>query len=302
MDEKVIKKLRGGFCTLDDLGLTHRDIERFKKRGFDVQKKGRHYFIPSNTSHNYLVVSTTRHESTEVLTADISDTHAGCNQFNERGLREFLETAEREGVKTIHHSGDLVDGYGVYRGQLMNLSEWKAEDQAGILAKILNDYPFNVIAIKGNHDMSFEAQGGLPVGKILEKMCTGFVYLDDVFCDIVQDGVLKRMVHGASGRAYARSYPSQVYIRELMNGDRGHRKLNGHLYRIQVLQMGHYHTDMNYETAGIQVIHPGNFQGPTEFTTRRGLMGPQGGRITKMKVKNGEIQEFESRFVRVKDE
>lgn len=303
LDEKIVKKLTNGRYTLEQLKLRSRDIRDLKKKGFNVKRHrvngNTYYYIKTKADNNTLIISPSSNAQTEIWSADISDTHAGCKHFNEYGLRTFLDKAAQEGFTHVHHSGDLCDGYGVYRGQLNELSAWKSEDQAKILADVLNDYPLDYIAIKGNHDVSFEMKGGLPVGKILERMVPELTYIDDICGDLVLEGVLKRLLHLA-GHGYAKSYPGQVYVRNLLDADRGHEKIGNKRYQIQVIQMGHCHTDMLYETAGIYIMHPGNFQGPNEFLTRRGLVGPSGGRLTKMKVKKGQILEYESRFVKVK--
>jgi len=300
-DDKIVRRLYHDRHSLAELGITHKDVYRLRAKGFNVKEvleaDGRKYYIKTVADNNIVLISPAQKDSTDVSWAEISDTHSGCDTFNESGLHYFLTKACAEGIKHVHHSGDLCDGYGVYNGQLNHLSYWRSEDQAEKLADILKLFPLDYYAIKGNHDVSVERSGGVPVGKIVAAMCPRFTYIDDIVADLVIDGMCKRMIHGSGGSCYAKSYSSQVYIRNLLDSDRGHIKVHGKLYRIKCLQVGHHHTEISYQTAGIHVTHPGGFQGPTDYTVRRGLVGPMGGRITKLVVRNGDVEEFDSKFI-----
>ena len=59
-----------------------------------------------------------------------------------------------------------------------------------------------------------------------------------------------------------------------------------------------YHTMMFYESAGIVVTHPGNFQFPNDFTIRKGLVGSQGGLLVKCKMQDGKVLDYNPTFIK----
>ena len=296
----MIRMLQKNPCTLKELGAQNKDLAALRTLGFVLETRKQHgntyYFLPSKSGAEVYKYSD---GNGDITFGEMADPHAGCKQFNRSGLEYFLGKCVSEKVRHVHIYGDLTDGNGhVYHGQLNNLETWLEEEQARILADVLSQYPLTYEAVKGNHDLSHELAGGIPVGKIIAGMMDNFVYIDNVVGDLLINGkILKRMIHLGFGQAYAKSYPGQVYIRNLLDADRGHVDVGNRHYRIRMVGIGHLHTEICYQTAGIYVTHPGSFQGPTDYTVRRGLVGPMGGRITKLKVSGSEIEEFDSRFV-----
>jgi len=148
------------------------------------------------------------------------------------------------------------------------------------------------------HDFSFEKRGAPNPIRLIEEKVKNFTFLNNYAGDIIIAGVLKRMVHGASGRAYAKSYPGQTYLRDLMDGQGEDAYVHGNKYRVRFVQIGHYHTFMYYESAGVVVTHPGNFQFPNDFTIRKGLVGSQGGMLVSTTVQDGKVLEYTPTFIK----
>ena len=302
--DALASKLSRGYFTLEELGVKLADIRRLQDKGYrvhSVKREGKMFYAiltaAENVSH-YISGATKKAQT--VKWVEISDIHVGSKQFDETGLRQVLKRAVDEGFTDVHISGDLCDGYKVYPGHLVNLRMWKAEDQATLLAEILRDYPLNYFAITGNHDYSFEMQGGTnPILKV-EELVPNFIYLPSFAADLVICGVLKRMIHGATGRAYALSYPGQTYIRNLNDAAGTDAYIHGRKYRIRFIQIGHFHSSIMYESAGMVITHPGNFQFPNEYTLRRALVGEQCGRFTTVVIQNGKVLEYSSNVVKPK--
>jgi hypothetical protein len=56
---------------------------------------------------------------------------------------------------------------------------------------------------------------------------------------------------------------------------------------------------MMYRSFGVRVTHPLTFQKPNDYTEGMGKVGPRGGRITEMDVKNGEILYYNSEVLEI---
>ncbi len=303
---RLARKMCKGQYTLRELGITAQDIRQLRRSGYQViaqnTPRGRIYHVEVATGVVAHYISGASKEPQSVSWVELSDLHAGSYQFDEKGLRCILKRAVDEGYKDVHISGDLTDGFGVYRGQLQNLKYWNCQDQADLVVNILADYDLDYYAIKGNHDVSFEKTGSpSPLQMVETSMAQEgkkFVFLDGMAADLVICGVLKRMVHLDGGNSYAKSYPGQTYIRNLLDSAGDSVNIGGNNYRIALLQFGHFHTSIEYEAAGIVCTHPGNFQLPNDFTTRRGLVGTQGGRFTSCIIEDKQIIEHRSTFIK----
>lgn len=306
--DQIIKRLLKDQCTLQELGITLEDVINIKSLGYRVQNQqtsnGEVYYIVTEAENASLFISPKSKEAQTIKWVELSDIHAGSIQFDEQGLRSVLALAVKEGFQQVHISGDLCDGFKVYPAHQNNLRFHKADDQANLLASVLMEFPLYYIACKGNHDYSYEKQGGINPIKLVENTVNQangqakFTFLDSFAGDIVIAGMIKRMVHLDGGRAYAKSYPSQTYIRNLFDSHGENIPIGGKEYRIRFLQSGHFHTDIAFESAGIFITHSGNFQFPNDYTTRRGLVGEQGCRFTTVVVKNGQVLEYSSRFIK----
>ncbi len=120
---------------------------------------------------------TPRKASEPVYAALISDLHVGSRQFMREELRHFLlwlngkfgdpnlrEIASH--IKYVVIAGDLVDGIGIYPGQVRELAIKDIHRQYDIVSNYLEHIPeyIEVILIPGNHDASRKAlpQPALP--------------------------------------------------------------------------------------------------------------------------------------------
>ncbi|MFA5185342.1 MAG: metallophosphoesterase [Patescibacteria group bacterium] len=298
--DTLARKLAKGYWTLEDLKVRYADIRRLTDKGYRVHSykvSGKTYYSILAESENVsLHLSGATPDAKHYKWLELSDLHAGSKQFDELGLREILGKAVKDGYKMCFIAGDLHDGTHIYPGHMVNLRFFSAEDQANLLAEILMDYPLHYYATTGNHDYSFEKEGGVNPCHLLQEKVQNFVYLPYFAADIIIGGVLRRQIHGATGRAYALSYPGQTYIRNLLDASGEHAYVKGKKYRLRFIQLGHFHSVIHYESAGIQVTQSGNFQFPNEYTVRRGLVGPQGGRFVDVVIQNGQILSYNSRF------
>lgn len=304
---KVAARMKKDQCTLAELGIKPSDIRKMKDEGYRIwshnTEEGRLYYISSNEQLSHFI-SKKQKKAVEHRWLELSDLHVGCKQFDEEGLRHCLQRAVDEGYERAFISGDLTDGNFCYRGQSRNLRYSTSQGQADYLTEILMDYDLEYYAIKGNHDEAFEKAGAPNPGALVEARMYqeggSFTFFDSQAADVIIGGTLKRMVHLSGGGAYAKSYPAQVYIRNLLDSHGENVKIGNTKYRLRFLQCGHFHSDICFETAGIHVTHPGNFQFPNDFTIRKGLVGYQGCRFTQCVITNGNVTEFSSKFIKAR--
>ena len=299
---KLIRKMTTQQCSLGELQTSLKVIRSLKDQGYKIcsqqyDKEREVFYITQALELDSYFISGISDCQQTVKWVELSDLHCGAIQFDDKGLREVLQRAVDEGYENVHISGDLHDGMGVYRGQLGNLRYWTEVDQAAFLIEILSDYKLKYISITGNHDQSFVTQGAINPIAIVQKNVPNFTFLNSFAADLVICGVLKRMVHLGSGSSYAKSYPGQIYVRNLLDAQGEHVYVQKKKYRIRFLQLGHFHTDIQYDTAGIKITHPGNFCFPNDYLVRRGLVGPQGARFTEVTIKSGKVLKYNSAFV-----
>lgn len=108
--------------------------------------------------------------SVPIFAALISDIHVGSNKFMEKEFNRFLRWLKGEEgndklreiagrIKYLVIAGDIVDGIGIYPGQLEGLTITDIYEQYRKAAKFFEQIPeyIDVIIIPGNHDASRKA-------------------------------------------------------------------------------------------------------------------------------------------------
>lgn len=301
LDTRIYKLLKQTRWTKDDLvnmlGISKNDLQqrlrKLEEKGVKLERSdGVVYVIDTLGETEYFVYSKAKANTSVQRFVLTSDWHAGSIQHDKEGLEDCIKKATDMGARFVLHSGDLSDGFGVYHGQLNNLSLWKVEDQVGLLAKEINKMGLNVYGIAGNHDYSYTQNTGVRVPYLLGKETKLFHDLGDFQADFVVDGVEIRLIHGAGGNAYAVSYPAQRYLRNLAEGTPDQVP--------DMLAIGHFHTNIVFDIYGCTVIHPGNFQKPNEFMIRRGIRGVRGCYFVEMQTYSGDIMRYESTFIKAR--
>lgn len=178
-----------------------------------------------------------------------------------------------------------------------NIMESKLREPVWCL--LVNNHNFMVrhegkISFTGN---SFTQQNGVRPLAILEAKVDNFKNLGDFRADIVQNGIKTRLLHGGRARTYAKSYPSQTYLRDYFAGLE-HEQLKD-VPHIMVL--GHFHIYYDGFDYGMHILQPGSFQdGDNEYCIRRGLTGPTGLWHIEIAHQSGELAGFGARWVKPK--
>ena len=310
-EKRLIKFLRNHKATLDEIAEEFKtDAVAMKKRidalndsgilvsqGTGIKRSDMLYHINMlpELGNVFHISDASRDAKTDVFGAS-SDWHIASKYHLPKSWHEAMKRAGGHGVKRVLVAGDLLDGVGIYKGHLENLLAVSVEDQTDMAAEAIAKHPkLEFWAIAGNHDYSYTQQNGAKPLAILEAKVDNFKNLGDFRADIIQNGIRTRLLHGGSGRTYARSYPSQVYLRDYFSGLEHEELANV----PQIMVLGHFHTFYNGKDYGMHILQPGSFQdGDNEFCIRRGLTGPTGMFVIDMKHKNGEIRDFSATYLK----
>lgn len=298
---KVVEKMKSKQLTLKQLKLTMEDINYLRDNGHNVKEQydprveDYVYYIVTSGDTAYIKISDPLKQGQEVnlKLLEISDLHCGCRNFDKQGLDRTLQEAQARGVEFVHISGDLIDGFGVYRGQENNLKHNKAIEQINELMAVLEKYDFWYIASMGNHDQSFCMKGGLDPIKYLEakmaKKGKRFTYLSAYEANIIHAGIVFRLIHLSGGAARAASYKVQVYLSRVFESNLNDVEIGGKIYNLRSIQAGHFHTFYSLSMSGIRIIMPGNFQHDGDLEKRMGISGKTGGIFTELTIIGDKI-------------
>ena len=287
---------------------TYELLDRIEQARYDlrisIEKRGRRevswYHIKSTKDTANLVLSPRSRKKETIKMLLITDLHAGDKHFYKKGLEEVLKTAWDKDVRHCYIAGDIVAGRTVYSGQIEDLKYVDEEDQVQEAADVLANYEYTYAAITGNHDENWMKNGAPSPVKLLSDKLPDLIDLKSIQANIVIEGVLMQMVHGAGGAAYARSYPAQKYLRNLAEQGSLEQEVDGVKYPIGILHLGHYHTQAHFRLFGAHVFQAGSFQlAESSFSKRQGFVGVHGGYIVEMVTQRGKILRITPTWIEV---
>jgi len=222
----------------------------------------------------------------------VSDTHIGSLYTKYDALEEFYKLLQSEGITTVLHCGDILDGHKIYRGQEFEQDAVGLEKQVDELEE---RYPrikgLETHFICGNHDLSYTKQTGANVGKIIQMTRPDLKYLDDEIATVTiktKNGLVKyRLMHPSGGTAYAISYKSQKIVEAIAGGDKPH-----------AVFIGHYHkADHMPCFRNVQSLQAGCFQGQTPFMANKPTPAHVGAWIIEDVIGTDLSSRFKAEFV-----
>lgn len=237
----------------------------------------------------------------------ISDTHVGSNTFLESAFHNFISWLNGEWgapqqralaatVKFVLIAGDLVDGCGVYKGQLKELSIPDIQEQYGRFSQLIADIPSHITVIisPGNHDATREAEPQPPIPTLFASRLheLGNVVMVSNPAYIMLGDVVVLMYHGSSLDSLINAIPSlrkdgydhPEKAMQLILRKRHLCPIYGESTRIfpetedslvihkvpHILHMGHVHSFGAAVHRGVRIINSGTFQEQTPFQAKIG--------------------------------
>lgn len=216
--------------------------------------------------------------------ASIGCTHLGSFHQQVTSLHRFIQYAYDQGVRDVYHSGDIIPGINVFRGQIFGLCRLGADDQEEYVIRYFPKLPgMNTYAILGNHDNDYLKSGGHnPLKAICQKR-------PDIHYLGVHQGVrevngLRIMLqHGRGKSGKTDSLALQNYIDKIPVSE-----------LPDFLLLAHYHDkDSDMERKGVIGCYTGCFEGRNDFSNEIGGEPKIGGKIitVRYKIRNGRAVE-----------
>lgn len=227
----------------------------------------------------------------------VSDTHLCCREERLDALNAQYDLFEREGIATVFHGGNIVDGYipKINGGSVYSSS---IDGQALYCCK---HYPqrkgITTHFITGNDHEGWWQKEGFNFGAYLECVAkesfnrSDLKYIGHVEADVVlKSGKFTQVMkiqHPGGGSAYARSYKGQKMVESFQGGE-----------KPAILVQGHYHVSGYSFDRNVHIIGMPGFQDQTIFGRTKHLRYEIGG-VTldfKMSSKTGAITRIRPEF------
>ena len=253
-------------------------------------KFDRTFYLSDTPTHYNFQTDLSRELPVEGCVGLISDTHL-CSNAERLDIVNFAyDTFVARGIKQVFHSGDFLDGNGVYRGHENNI---KVTGDMGQAKYFIQKYPrregVTTYGISGNHDLASYLKTG---NDMLSLVVNGFRYegrdvkgRDDIkylghyaHRIVFPQQVTLELLHPLGSNPYSKSYKQQ---RRSENMDRNTRP------DVQV--SGHFH-DFSYIWAGgTHFIAMPGVQDASEYFKRLGLPRGMGFVVLHYRIKDGKF-------------
>ena len=221
----------------------------------------------------------------------LADTQLGSTYENIELLQHAYDIFVREGIENVYHSGDMLEGTHVYRGQEFEMHTNGLDAQVDYAVE---NYPqrdgITTRFIDGNHDISFWKRAGVISGMKIAERRDDIEYMGQDEADITlsnsEGKIVLRLVHPRKGTAYALSYQPQKYIESLTGG-----------HKPNLVAFGHYHKAEHIPIyRNVESIQVGCMQAQTPFMRGRNIAAIQGFYIVELMINNKGIVRCKSEF------
>lgn len=249
-------------------------IENAQAAGYAIVRTGNKYIfsrdpVPGEAVHTHTWKGDT------LRFGVIADTHLCSKYCRIDLLNEFYDIIAAEGIDTVFHAGDLVDGEGVYRGHAYELEVIGSDAQVDYAVK---NYPrrkgVTTKFITGNHDLSYFKNQGQDVGVAIAEKRPDMVYLGQLQAFVkLTDTLTIQLLHPDGGLPYSISYRPQKIIEGIFGG----KKPN-------LLIIGHLHQALYLFERNIHCLLAGSWQDQTPYLTRKGIWPKLSGWIVEIGI------------------
>lgn len=225
----------------------------------------------------------------------VSDTHLCCKEERLDALHAQYDLFKSEGIKTVFHAGNIVDGY----IQRINGDSVYSTTPDGQAQYVVDNYPtragITTHFITGDDHESWFAPG-FNFGAYLEMVANregrkDLVYIGHVEgdCELKcgKHSQILKIQHPGGGSAYARSYKGQKMAESFQGGE-----------KPAILIQGHFHTSGYTFDRNIHIVGMPGMQDQTVFGRKKHLRFEVGGCIIEFKMSptTGAITRFRPEF------
>lgn len=214
----------------------------------------------------------------------VGDTHLCCKEERLAELHQQYDLYEREGITTVFHAGNIVDGY-IPKINGDSVFHTSIDGQAQYT---IDNYPkrkgITTFYITGDDHEGWWMKQGFNFGAYLEMLANrqeryDLKYIGHVEADVnlqvkgAKKITILKVQHPGGGSAYARSYTGQKQVEAYEGGE-----------KPSILVQGHYHVSNYMNDRNIHVISLPGFQDQTIFARKKRLRMEVGGAILSFKV------------------
>lgn len=263
------------------------NVDEITAQGLIYQLMCQHYLIKFDELTEKYTMDKKPHETPKVYNHSIgeltefefmvmSDSH-WCQKGQQKSFVEHLyNEAERRGIKTVYHTGDIVDGYYKTRPeQIYDLFAVGADEQKDYVVK---HWPkkkgITTYFIIGNHDETHIKNGGFNIGKAIAMERPDMQYLGIGYTTIMLTPNCRMdLLHPLDGSSYAISYAGQKYMDALTGGD-----------KPNIIFVGHHHKSMYFMYRNIHYFEVPSSTRQSSWMKRKRLGNSSGAWFVKIKV------------------
>jgi hypothetical protein len=228
----------------------------------------------------------------------LGDTHLCSKQERLEELRDIYRIYEANGVQTVLHTGNYIDGEARF-----NKYELKVHGMDAQLQYLADQYPhvagLKTFMISGDdHEGWYGQREGVDIGRYMQNVAhaagrTDILNLGYMECFIpIEHAVTRKrtmlhVIHPGGGSAYATSYTVQKICEAYEGGE-----------KPAVTLVGHYHKAEHLEIRNIHAFQTGCFQDQTIFARKKKLTFTIGGWLLKFRQNpdTGAVEEVVSYF------
>jgi hypothetical protein len=194
--------------------------------------------------------------------AVFGDTQYGNAYSCPENCAAFLRLAKDRGCEAAFHTGDVLDGWKVYKGQEFELRDVGFEAQ---LDRFAEEAPEGIPVkfITGNHDASFKNLAGISVGAAISKRRPDWEFIgeDQGLIELRTAGGAKYTVglyHMGGGTSYALSYRVQKAVGQMEGGRKPQMACYGHFHKAEFIPA----------YRNVAILQSGCFEWQTPFMAR----------------------------------
>jgi predicted phosphodiesterase len=252
----------------------------------ELQSRGHRVIVekPTHDRRIRIAPKKTRHHRFAVM----GDTHLGSRYQQLTHLHAFYDKVAKEGIDTVFHVGDLVDGsHKMHRDAIF---EQFVHGFDGQVDYAVENYPrrdgIKTLLITGNHDDSFHADSGADAVAAFCNRRDDTEYLGQRGVYLEFGGITIYLWHPTGGAAYARSYKMQKLIEAMAPENKPH-----------MLFCGHWHVPEHTPALrNVECFMTPCFQGQSYFLKTKGLSPVVGGLIIDLWTDDQGLNDLRTRW------
>ena len=218
----IVHALRNnGFNIVCDMKDSNLHIVNMKENNLDVSTS-QTIVVPKGKTFKVLVISDTRL----------------CSKYQQLSiLNELYRIADREGIDTVFHCGDISEG--IYSSK-NKYSDTVFRNDTNLQAEyIIENYPLvegvKTLFITGNQDDTHLKTNGVNIGRLISEGRSDMIFLGN-YGAVIKINASKTMLrHPTDKIPYTVSYKQQQFMNSIRSEDKVDVLLNGHYLQAERL-------------------------------------------------------------------